>query len=169
MTKLKEYSTKTTVLWRLQSSELLKDIIHAFDDTIDNHNNDHESSASDRIVYYFDSGHDTNLLALLRALGIDQLEHLPFSSSLFFELHEDDINQKFFVKVFLNDKELDMNVFEDNSILEDNSSDPPQKELEMNSFLKEPKIDEPDQDSSYYFYLKRYLLRRVLTEDVESY
>lgn len=135
---IKDATTRSTMLWRLLSSEFLKDIIHAFDEVAKNI--DHLQS--DRILYYFDSGHDVNLIPILRALGTDYPNHIPFATSLFFELHEDDINSELFVKVFLDDLELDINV-QDQLDSQDLS-----EEMEIESLVTEGQenqsLDEPD-------------------------
>lgn len=160
---LKDITTRPTLLWRILSSEFLKDIIHAFDKVANNMNN----LKNDRVKFYLDSGHDTNLLPLLRALGIDYPKPIPFGSSLFFELHEDDINSELFVKVYLNDLELDVNVLEQIDL---SPQEVIPKDTKLNNLpTEEDGYDEPDKDSSLYYYLKRFLLRRVLAEDVDTY
>lgn len=162
---LKEMSTRSPLLWRILSSDFLKDIIHAFDEV----GWDAGNLKKDRVLYYFDSGHDTNLLPVLRALGTDLQQPVPFASSLFFELHEDDINSELFVKVYFNDIEIDVNILEQNDLSSSQPSDEETTEKLVMKSEESEEYDEPDEDSSIYYNFKRFVLRRVLSEDVESY
>lgn len=154
---LGQLAAKSTLIWQLYASELMKKIIKTFDNVANNQDN----LQTKRTLFYFDSCHDTNILALMKVLGIDYPNIIPFASSLFFELHEDDLSNKLFVKVYFNNEELDINVIEHpeaTNALIANVTD-----------TKLLKSDEPDQDSSFYFYLKRFLHRRVLSEPVDTY
>jgi hypothetical protein len=147
---------------------LLKSIILAFDDVA----KDQDDLPAGRTLFYFDSGHDTNILPLMKAIEIDYPYLLPFNTSLFFELHEDDVNKKLFVKVFLDDIELDIHKL-DRAVVKENNINQSKQDSETSKakFLAKsnPEIDEPNHESSFYFYLKRNLMRRMLSENVESY
>lgn len=117
-----------------------------------------------------DSAHDLNLLSLLAVIGTEYNKTIEFASSLLFELHEDDITSQYFVKVFLDDIELDINVLDHMGDKKDtDSGEMDDANGYLNNTTSKIFIEQPDTDSSLYYYLKRYLLRRVLTEDVENY
>lgn len=154
------------MVWQFYASKLMKDIIKAFDQAVKDNDRPLGSDNYPRILYYYDSCHDTNILALMAVLGIEYNDIIDFSASLFFELHEDDLNEELFVKVFLDEEELDI-------ILTDKLEKQAPNERAANIHPQHgsvtPKIDQIDKNSSSYNYLKRYLLRRVLSEDIDTY
>jgi hypothetical protein len=100
-------------------------------------------------------------------LGIEYDKILPPSASLFFELHEDDITQKLFTKIFLDNDELEIVLADKLKPQEKDQIALPKYSVER--ALENESLDEADIDSSFYNYLKRYLLRRVLSEEVSEY
>lgn len=156
-----QFSNKSRLVWQFVASEQVKDILKAFDEVADAQRGAHKDRGT---IFYFDSCHDINLLALMSALGIDYPDIIRFGSSLFFELHEDDVSQKLFVKVFLDEIELDINVVDHC----DGREAPTGTHLHPLAGNTDG-LDEADEDSSIYYYLKRYLLRRVFNENVASF
>jgi hypothetical protein len=100
-------------------------------------------------------------------LGIEYDKILPPSASLFFELHEDDITQKLFTKIYLDNDELEIVLADKLKPQEKDQITHPKHSVER--ALENESLDEADIDSSFYNYLKRYLLRRVLSEEVSEY
>lgn len=151
--ELKARTSKSPIYSRFTASELIKDIIHSFDKRIQNN----------KTKFFFDSCHDDQIFAIMYILGIDYGTTIPFAASLFIELHEDDINGKKFVKVYIDGEELDINLMSHYHIGFTNQDDK-DSVMPKNFQNKGQNIDEPDEDSSFYYYLKRYLLRKVFAE-----
>ena len=160
-TNSKVKAAKTLLYSKFIATKVVKDVIRAFDRAIE----DIQENKTSNPLFYFDSLHDSNLIAIINLLGIDYTSFLPFATSLFFELREDDVNGKMFVRVYLDEEELDVNIM----ARSDRSDNTNEQHHKHPKYYQKQLYDEPDQESSYYYYLKRYLLRRVFTEDVESY
>jgi hypothetical protein len=163
---LKDVWYQNSMVWQLYASKLMKDIIRALDQAVKDNDKTKNSDNYSRILYYYDSWHDTNILALIAVLGIEYNDIIDFSSSLFFELHQDDLNEELFVKVFLDDEELDI-ILTDK--LEKHLLNVKGRSIHPQHSSLVPMIDQIDRNSSSYNYLKRYLLRRVLSEEVDTY
>ena len=156
----KARTTKNLMYSKFVASQLTRDIINAFDNAMD----DLKTNTTNHPIFYFDSWHDDNIIAVLNLFGINYQTIIPFAGSLFIELHEDDSSGTIFVKLYFDEEELDINImahsdYKDNNVVHHSHSKSYTPQL----------FDEPDKDSSYYYYLKRYLLRRVFVENVTSY
>ena len=57
-------------------------------------------------IFYFDSCHDSNIYAIMIHIGNKERVPTKFGSSLFFELHEDDLTHKLYVKIYFDNDQL---------------------------------------------------------------
>ena len=152
---------KTLIQSKFLGSELIKNILNAFDTSV----NDVKENKTRNPLFYYYSLHDENLIAVMNLLGIDYGTIIPFASSLFFELREDDTDGKLFVRVYFDDIQLDINVMAREN-LDSHDNKPPAK---SSKYYQNQPYDQIDEESSYYSSIKDYLLNRIFIEDVSSY
>ena len=130
-----------------------------------------------------------NIVSLLKALGVNTSYNIPDASSLFFELHEDEISRKDFIKVYIDNNELDISNKERKGdmkiykpfaqVYDDKNFKNNETHLSGNHQFKLPsselkdlgdnKYDEPDDDSLRYDYFKRSMTSKIIAQSIPSF